>query len=171
MRDSTFTELYRNEFVRKDDPKIEFRGRLDSTIASAAYCSSLFLAEKNIEFSEYVAQVTKALMEVMRADIVGGVPRIANIMGEDMDKLHEMSHNPQKYFKKGHFVPAPDSGVALAYLNVLRTHVRECERAYIRVNADLEAMSEVFVSISLALNRISSAVYVLMCKYASENGI
>lgn len=169
MRDSTFTELYRNEFVRKDDPRIEFRGKLDSTIASSAYCSALFLAEQNIKFSEYVGEVTKALMEVMRADIVSGVPKITNIMGVDMEGLHEMSHNPQKYFKKGHFVPAPQSGVALSYLNLLRTHVRDCERAYIRANADKSANSKVFIGISLALNRVSSAVYVLMCKYASEN--
>lgn len=167
MRDSTYTELYINEFVRKDDPRIEFRGKLDSAIASSALCAALFFSDGDPEFSEYVNEVTKWLMEVMRADFAGEAPKLQSVMGLDMDVLHEMSHNPQKYFRKGHFVPKPESGVALAYLNLLRTHIRECERAYIRANADLNK-GEVFEKISLALNRLSSAVYVLMCKYASE---
>jgi ethanolamine utilization cobalamin adenosyltransferase len=70
-----------------------------------------------------------------------------------------MSHDPGKYFACGHFLPEPDKGLALSYLNVVRTRIRDAERAL--VSATREGESE---SIIQAMNRLSSAAYVMMCE-------
>jgi ethanolamine utilization cobalamin adenosyltransferase len=83
-------------------------------------------------------------------------------MGElDAEAIHRLSHDPLRYFGHDHIVPDAAQGVTVARLNLLRALIREAELAaanvYIDANYQLTRPD-----ILESLNRLSSAVYVLM---------
>jgi ethanolamine utilization cobalamin adenosyltransferase len=83
-------------------------------------------------------------------------------MGEfDETAIHAISHNPLKYIGHDHLVPEVVHGVQVARLNLLRTQIREAEllAADVFIDRDFRVTRP---DIMLALNRLSSAVYVLM---------
>jgi ethanolamine utilization cobalamin adenosyltransferase len=86
----------------------------------------------------------------------------AIVMGEfDEAQIHAISHNPLKHLGHDHIVPAVEHGATVARLNVLRTAVREAEVAGAQAFID-ERFAVSRGDVLRALNRLSSAVYVLM---------
>ncbi len=157
------TSLNGDVMVRKDDPRIHFRGLLDGAMADTGFGAALALYEGNVRLSEALGDVNRCLMAIMSAHVRCCEPELPYVAGRDMESLHEMSHNPQKYFKCGHFIPSPEDGLSLSWLNVIRTRVRDVERSLISAyNGEPDE------KLCRAVNRVSSAVYVLMCE---ENSI
>lgn len=78
-----------------------------------------------------------------------------------MAQLHRLSHQPLRYLGHDHLVPEARHGRDVALLNLLRGKVREAE-----VTAAQVFITPQFAvrraDIMQALNRLSSAVYVMM---------
>ena len=77
------------------------------------------------------------------------------LCGMNAEALRLVSHDPMTYLGQGHLVPDVALGPNVALLNWLRAQVREVEVAYVQVGMERG-------DLLTSLNRLSSAIYVLM---------
>jgi ethanolamine utilization cobalamin adenosyltransferase len=108
-----------------------------------------------------LADIRAALGNVLRCETLGEAMPEITIGDFDQAQLHALSHNPLRHLGHDHIVPAIEHGLSVARLNLLRTVIREAEVA----GAQAFIGSDYSVSrgdLLQALNRLSSAVYVLM---------
>ncbi|MDO4219311.1 MAG: ATP-binding protein [Synergistaceae bacterium] len=157
------TALYGNSLVFKDNPRIEFRGKLD-TLQSMVVLYQSFIAEDvaHEKLLEHLGSIVHALGEMMRCDVLNEPYNMPDVLGLTQHELHDRSHNPMKYFKvKQMVLPHYKYGKAYAMLNRLRTATRETEviatRAF-RVK-NISGRTDIIKG----LNRLSSAFHVMMC--------
>ncbi len=156
------THLNATTMVVKSDARIAFRGRVDSAIAHAVLLQTEWLTTSAPATAQrMLADIRAALGNVLRSETLGE-PMPAIAMGEfDEAQLHALSHDPLKYLGHDHIVPAIEHGLTVARLNLLRTVIREAEVAGAHAFIDKD-FSISRGDILQALNRLSSAVYVLM---------
>lgn len=149
------THLNKDRLVAKNHPRIVFRGKLDSLQ------SEILLLQKEpeapIEALEDMLSLIRALMQAEVLD--KPVPEVM-IGAMNEAELHERSHQPQKYYGIGHFLPSHTDDIMILRLNRLRTLIREtelcCFNAFSEPNGRLSRSD-----ILTALNRLSSACWVL----------
>lgn len=159
---AALTHLDATTLVAKNDPRIALRGRLDSAIAQAVLLQEDWRAGRQAEvLQRMLADLRGALGSVLRAEVLGEVvPPI--LIGEfNEDQIHAISHDPLKYLGHDHVVPELGQGPACARLNVLRAAVREAEVAAAVAFIDRDGVLA-RGDLLQALNRLSSAAYVLM---------
>ena len=162
QKPEALTHLDADSLVPKSDPRIALRAALDSTMAVAVWAQTVFDPDnRRSTLAHYLADIRSCLGNVLRATVTGEpVPAIA--MGEiDEERLHELSHHPLAVLGHDHIVPALEHGATVAQLNLLRTRVRECELQAAQCYADVDRHTT-RPDVLQALNRLSSAVYVLM---------
>lgn len=156
------THLNAATFVAKNDPRIAFRGRVDSAIAQAVLLQTDWQCngtDKTLQ--RMLADIRAGLGNVLRCETLNeAMPPI--VMGEfDETQIHALSHNPLKHLGHDHIVPALEHGPLVARLNVLRAMIREAEvagaQAFISPSFEISRGD-----VLQGLNRLSSAVYVLM---------
>lgn len=153
----TMTHLNAHTLVSKSDPRLAFRAKLDTCIATAVWLQ--------IEISEnpqqWLSDIRSVLGNIMRADALNEPLNDFMIGGLNEKAIHEVSHNPLKYLGHDHIVPSVEHGRDACLLNLLRTQVRETEisAASIFISRDLAVSRP---DLMQALNRLSSATYVLM---------
>lgn len=161
-KSEALTHLNTTTFVAKNDPRIAFRGRVDTAIAQAVLVQVEWKSSAmSAVLQRMLADVRGALGNVLRAEALDE-PMPAIVVGEfDEAQIHALSHNPLKHLGHDHIVPSIEHGLAVARLNVLRAVIREAEvagaQAFIDRNFSVHRND-----VLLALNRLSSAVYVLM---------
>ena len=160
----TLTHLNADTLVSKNDPRIRFRGELDAAISCAIWIQAE-LAEKGgdvpLPLKLALADIRSYLGNVLRAETTGE-PLHPVQMGEfDAEAIHRLSHSPLKYLGHDHIVPDVSHGLVVARLNMLRTAIRTAEvnAAEIYISRDFDVSRS---DIMQGLNRLSSAVYVLM---------
>ena len=161
-KSDVLTWLDSNNLVPKNHPRLVFRGKLDMMIS---YCVLVQTEFENYTgpaiVKRYLADLRSYMGNILRAEVKD--EEISSIfMGDfDADAIHKMSHNPLKYLGYDHIVPELSHGRWIALLNYLRSIVREVELQA----ADLYIDSSLKVTrpdILNSLNRLSSALYVLM---------
>ncbi len=157
-----YTQLYGNRLVAKDHPRIRFRGELDD------FQSQLLLAQARAKEAglpglvEDLGDILAQARAIMRADVVNEPLEGCTIIGLTDAELREHSHKPKTFFGCGHILPHHDMGLALLGLNALRSQVRKVEVAAVsafRTEFELE-----HPDIIQSLNRMSSAIYIMMLK-------
>lgn len=154
------TQIKANLLVFKDDPRIEFRGRIDSLEAEFLRGMLLMKYEKSEELFKGVKDIYLHLRKIMRAEVLGEPIKSFNILGKDYDEIRKITHRPKDYFSGGHLVLTGEEKSSVIHLNVLRTRVREVEILAVRTFKDgTEVQRNDIVE---SLNRLSSAVYYLM---------
>ena len=157
------THLSSDTLVEKSHPRIAFRGRIDSLQAEIL----LLQKEPNAPVAALEDMLT-LLRSVMRAEVMGESLPPVFIGGMDEKEIHERSHQPQKYYGIGHFLPSHKDDWILLKLNKLRTMVREtelcCYAAFAQKNGKLSR-----TDILTALNRLSSACWVLCLAHKGGN--
>lgn len=156
------THLDGQTLVPKNDPRIRLRGKLDSAIAYAVWVQAeLDERERASMLASWLADVRSGLGNALRAEVTGELlPPVR--MGElDEEAIHRLSHDPMRYFGHDHILPEAALGTTIARLNLLRAQVREAEIAAADVYIDRE-FNVLRPDLMQALNRLSSAVYVLM---------
>lgn len=153
----TLTHLNAHTLVSKSDPRLAFRAKLDSCIAMAVWLQ----VEATVEPQRWLADIRSVLGNIMRADVLNETLTDFVIAGLDEKAIHKLSHQPLKYIGHDHIVPAVEHGRNACLLNLLRTEIRETETsaASIFINRDLVVSRP---DLMQGLNRLSSAVYVLM---------
>ncbi len=130
------TQLFGNKLVTKDHPRILFRGKLDSLQSLVVLDQALICASS-------------------------GCGALVQDLGEE---LREHSHNPMKFYNiKQMVLPDYSMGTEYALLNQLRSSIRETEVA--ACSAFREGSKYTRSDIIEELNRLSSALHIMMCKY------
>lgn len=163
------THLHGSTLVPKTDPRIAFRGRLDSLQAQVILAQVRMSESGRHQLVEDLGQVLHLLRQVLRSEVLGVPLEPFTLMGMTADELRDASHHPEKALGISHFMPEHGMGMEMALLNGLRVEVRETElsacRAFCRDEpGDCCCTREDLVR---ALNRLSSAVYLMMCRLQS----
>ena len=159
------THLYGNTLVPKDHKRIFFRGKLDS-LETLFVLNQTILQEmgESQKLLDDLQDILVSLREMMRCDVMDEPFRRECIIGLSHAELREHSHNPMKFYNvKQMVLPDYTLGKAYALLNQLRAAVREAEVA--AANAFHEGRSYNREDIIQELNRMSSAMHIIMCKY------
>lgn len=155
------THLKGNILVRKDHPRIAFRGMID------ALEGELMLAQQaSHEYPALVKELGEALdlvRRLIRCDVLDEPVGELRLCGYDAGQLREYSHYPDKYLGQPHFLPAYTDGPALLAVNKVRTLVRQTELSAYAAFKDVEG-NVTRGDIILALNRLSSLMWIIMIK-------
>lgn len=155
------THLKGNILVRKDHPRIAFRGTID------ALEGEIMLAQQaSHEYPALVKELEEALALVrrlIRCDVLDEPVGELRLCGYDAGQLREYSHYPDKYLGQPHFLPAYTDGLALLAVNKVRTLVRQTELSAYAAFKDVEG-NVTRGDIILALNRLSSLMWIIMIK-------
>lgn len=150
------THLNGDVLVHKRHPVIRFRGKLDS-----------LQAELLLLMTRYPGLPLQELLnlarQLMSCDVLGEPVQEEKLLGLSAQELRQHSHFPQKYYGQPHFMPGVEDGEVVLQLNRLRSLVRQVELAAVDAFCDRDGVP-VRVDILQALNRMSSAVYILMIK-------
>ena len=155
------THLKGNILVRKDHPRIAFRGMID------ALEGELMLAQQaSHEYPALVKELGEALdlvRRLIRCDVLDEPVGELRLCGYDAGQLREYSHYPDKHLGQPHFLPAYTDGPALLAVNKVRTLVRQTELSAYAAFKDVEG-NVTRGDIILALNRLSSLMWIIMIK-------
>ena len=155
------THLKGNILVRKDHPRIAFRGMID------ALEGEIMLAQQASQaYPALVKELEEALALVrrlIRCDVLDEPVGELRLCGYDAGQLREYSHYPDKYLGQPHFLPAYTDGPALLAVNKVRTLVRQTELSAYAAFKDVEG-NVTRGDIILALNRLSSLMWIMMIK-------
>jgi ethanolamine utilization cobalamin adenosyltransferase len=158
------TALRGNLLVPKNHPQIRFRGQLDALEAD--------LLVLQVEFDRLglpkavadLGEVLRYVKQLLRAEVLEVGFEQVTLFGYDDAELRHRSHHPQQYYGINHFATSLADGAAVVLLNQLRTKVREVELAGYDAFAQPGTAPPTRVDLIRALNRLSSAVYLMMFK-------
>ena len=159
------THLFGNTLVPKNHPRILFRGKLDSLQAEIVLIQAELHAQgESPKLIGDLGDILTVLREMMRCDVLEEPFKNEIIIGLTHAELRERSHDPMRFFHIQQMVlPDYTMGRAYAMLNRLRTQVRETEVA--ANQAFREGKKCTRADIIEELNRMSSAVHIMMCMY------
>jgi ethanolamine utilization cobalamin adenosyltransferase len=164
MKPEQLTHLSGAELVSKTHPRIRFRGKLDTLEAETV----LFMARNSgsERLCNDLKDIISLLRRVMRAEVTDEPLGEFSLLGLDPSQLRDYSHHPEKYYGvKAMTVPDSSLGCLYVELNLLRAKTRETEIAAVEAFSGGGVERE---DILTALNRLSSAVYIMMCR--CQNG-
>lgn len=165
MKKEDYTILFTKELVRKDHPRIILRGKIDDLRASFLYNQILIKDLGEEKLFSYLDECSNYMVEISKAEALNECVKEINLFGFDENTLHRISHSPKKYVGIDHLFNINASmPKSVIILNKLRTEIREVEIECIKATSDEN--DEVMKSLQKNLNRLSSAVYVLMIFYA-----
>ena len=150
------THLNGEILVSKTHPRICFRGKLDTLEAELILCQ---LADS--ELVSPVEEILALTRRVIRCDVLEEPMQEEKLWGLSEEELRKRSHFPQDYYGQPHFAPSAADGPMIATLNRARCAAREAELAAVEAFSDREG-NPTRVDILRAMNRISSALYLLM---------
>ena len=152
------THLYGDVLVPKNHPRILFRGKMDTLEAElllCQLCSDTLIAP--------VGEILALARQIVRCEVLSEPLKAGTLCGLTEAEQRRRSHFPQDYYGQPHFMPAPSDGMVIARLNRARCAAREAELSAIEAFSDREG-SLTRPDIALALNRMSSMLYILMIR-------
>jgi len=157
-------QLYGNLLVKKDHPRIQLRGKLDSFQAQILEVQYALAQWKEEQLLKDLTAVLTFTRGVLRAEVLEEPIEEWEILGLNEAQLRSMSHHPEQHFGVKHFIPEYTMGPVLVKLNSLRALSRELEimaiKAFTGKNGAIERKD-----ILQGLNRLSSCLYILMCRW------
>ena len=150
------TQLNREVLVEKTHPRILFRGQMDMLQAQILRCGKAYP-----ELTENLKQLLEMTRKVLASEVLEKPLEEENILGLTPAELRKRSHFPQEYYGQPHFMPDFSDSAQVLELNLLRCSVRRAELKAVAAFTTPEGklMREDIVK---ALNRMSSAVYLMM---------
>ena len=150
------THLNGEVLVPKTDPRIRFRGKMDTLEAELILCQ---LVPGSPEGA--LGEILDLSRKILRCDVLEEPLRQDTLCGLTQDEQRGRSHMPQDYYGQPHFMPQASDGSVIAGLNRARCFAREAELAAVEAfsNRDGNLIRE---DIPKALNRMSSMLYLLM---------
>lgn len=161
------TQLFGNRLVPKDHPRIQFRGRLD-WLQGEVVLAQAEMVERGTD-PKLVAELEETLTllrQIMRSDVLDEPLCQVTLLGLSDSELRAQSHDPERYFGvRSMTLPHHSMGVAYAHLNRLRTAARLTEEAAVAAYRPRPTQAQ--KQILQAMNRLSSAYHILMCRWLS----
>lgn len=156
------THLRGNLLVEKTNPRIALRGRLD------AFQAQLLLVQAGAapELYGQLDEMLTFVRSILSAEVREKPLEDWRLLGMREAELRDYSHHIPERLGIPHPVLDAGMGTAVLQLNLLRTQARECELAA------AAAFGAERGDLILALNRLSSAIYILMCReLARQKGV
>ena len=150
------THLNGDVLVRKDHPRILFRGKLDT------FQAQLLLAQQVCpEQAGKIQEILDFSRELMACDVLDRPVPEKNLWGYREAEIRHWSHFPQEHCGVAHFMPQVSDGPEILQLNLARCAAREAELLAVTAFSDREG-NPTRPDILKALNRMSSMLYILM---------
>ena len=156
------THLNAEILVRKDHPRIVFRGKMDTLEAELILCQL-----EAPELEKAVGEVLQLARRLIRCDVLEEPVRETLLCGLTEEEQRRRSHFPQEYYGQPHFMPDAADGVVIARLNRARCAAREAELAAVAAFQDREG-NPTRPDILQAMNRMSSMLYILMIQWKGK---
>ena len=160
------THLAPGTLVVKDDPRILYRGKLDSLQAQIVLAQCRIIGSGKRGIMEDLEDVLTCVRELMPCEVRNEPCTRERIIGLTFAEIREQSHHPQQFFgTKPMMLPSYLMGESFALLNELRASVREAELAAVaafRTETGIERTDIITV-----LNRLSGALHIMMCREVS----
>ncbi|MGI6169021.1 MAG: hypothetical protein ACOYI4_04795 [Christensenellales bacterium] len=154
--DECRTSLSGNQVAAKDSREIRFRGKLDSLSATIAYAAAVALERGQEALAKDLHTLFAGCMSLLSAGVSGADVGEIAYLGMEYGEVQELSHRPDRMGLK-HFLPVAADGVMVCLVNLVRTKARETECDAVALYGDIGGHVK-------ALNRMSSAAYVVMCR-------
>jgi ethanolamine utilization cobalamin adenosyltransferase len=158
------TQLDAGHFADKTHPRIKLRGQIDSVHALIMLVAAEARRHQLPKLAEGLDTLAAYCREVQSAEYHGRAVQALGLLGQNEDELHQISHWPDRHLGIAHLLPVPTDHPILHWLNVVRTQTRELELTALEIygpQTHTHADQETPGSLPHALNRLSSAVYVL----------
>lgn len=158
------TQLDAGYFASKTHPRIKFRGQIDSLHALVMLVAAEARRYQLQKLAEGLDTVAAYCREVQSAEYHGRAVQPLVLLDKGEDELHQLSHHPDQHLGIPHLVPLPTDHAILHWLNIVRTQTRELEFTALDIYGPKEHTHEDVSrpgTLPQALNRLSSAVYVL----------
>ena len=152
------THLNGDTLVPKTHPVIRFRGCIDRVEAEILLCGL-----KLPHLKRQLQELLNLARQLIACDVLGEPVKEMTLLGLAEEQLRQHSHIPQKYYAQPHFMPDFADGAAILHLNRLRTLIRSAELTAVEAHPTR-------TDIIQALNRMSSAVYIMMIKLKADLG-
>lgn len=159
------TQLFGNMLVDKNHPRIRYRGKLDRLQAEVVNAQAVIKGtENNQGLLEDLDNILSILREMMKCEVLDEPFSNEMIIGLNHEELRAHSHNPMKYYNiKQMLLPEYSMGLSYSLLNLIRTSIRETEVSAVDAFKEKRKMER--SDIIEELNRLSSALHIMMCKY------
>lgn len=166
QKPESMTQLTGNYLVPKTHPRIVFRGEMDYLTAILLEFHS-FTAKAGLEeLCSNLGEIVIYCQQVMASEALSKPLKTKDLFGLSEQELHDRSHHPLKFFGVNHPLPNYKMGKVPLRLNSLRALARKTELAAIRA---YEPITEPWqADVLVAMNRLSSGLYVLYCSYLAE---
>ena len=152
------THLRGNRLVKKTDPRIAFRGQLDSLEACILECQAEADERGKPELCGLLGELLDHVRCVLGAEVREEPLAQKPLFGYDHDRLRYVSHHVNEEIGIDHPIPDYRMGKMALKLNTLRTRIREAELAA------AAAFPGERPDIIEEMNRLSSGAYILFCR-------
>ncbi len=159
------THLNGDILVLKTHPRIGFRGAIDTLEAELLLCQ-LSVSKK---YADPLREILALARDLIRWEVMDQPVEMGKLCGLTDTELRQRSHLPQKFYGQPHFMPEVTDGAEILHLNRCRCAVRAAELAAARAFTDPEGNC-LRPDILMALNRMSSMVYLLMIQAKAGGG-
>jgi ethanolamine utilization cobalamin adenosyltransferase len=157
------TSLYGNILVPKTHGRIVFRGLVDTLQAEVIEAQVMASSLGETEFCGKLGEILNYLRALMAAEVKETPLPPPFLFGMDAEEIHRRSHKAFMSDAEGKLVlPDYTHGPLVARLNTLRAKTREVELCSVKV------FGEEKKDIILALNRLSSALWLLTCQWQNK---
>ncbi|PCG18996.1 ethanolamine utilization protein [Brachyspira sp. G79] len=151
-----YTHLYDNVLVEKNHPRIMLRGKLDSLLSLIVDIQYQFKERHEDKLLEYLKKYQKLIHTILYSEVSNKSLEFDTIFDLTEEEIRKMSHHPKEYFGCDHIFVNCNMPFTVIKLNLIRTAVREAELiAYNALKNERDDLIKL-------LNRMSSAVYILM---------
>ncbi|MBR6224183.1 MAG: cobalamin adenosyltransferase [Firmicutes bacterium] len=164
------TNLNAKQLVLKNHPRIILRGKIDTFQAKTLEVQILADELGHRNMVNMLGEVNDYARKILVADLMDKpLDDSITLIGLNEQELRFVSQHPTQYFGVGHIAPSYKMGKLAIELNLLRAMSREVELAAINAFADGEVRIE-RKDILRALNRLSSALYIMYLEVLAEGG-
>lgn len=161
------TALRGTVLVEKSHRVIKLRGRIDSLEAKIIEAQHKFIKLGLQKGAAELGETLEYVRLLMRAEVMNEAIEPPLLFGMNEAEIRSRSHTPEKFYGIRHFFASVEDGEAVILLNSLRAETREVElTAYEAFRS--EGGEPDRPDIIRALNRLSSAYYVMMFKVKAK---
>ena len=157
------THLRGNILVFKDHPRIAFRGWIDALEAELLLAQQAAAEQGLTALAEQLGEALAFTRRFIRCDVLDEPVGPIHLCGYTAEQLREVSHYPDKHLGQPHFLPSCTDAHALLAVNRARTVARQTELAAYAAFRDADG-GVTRDDIIQGLNRLSSLLWILMCK-------
>lgn len=157
------THLRTGELVTKTHPVIAYRGQLDLFQCELVEVQVFFEEKGEQDLIQKLEEIAALCRQLMVSEVRQEAFQWSTLIGLTPEELRERSHHPQKYFGIDHTPLSYAYGAIVAKLHHLRAKSREVELYANRAFTD-ETGACSRTDLIQALNRLSSAFYILACE-------